>query len=150
MIQVRQEEISFAPVGQEQQEQIPSQGQGLDPTRIVEMSLNASKAIHAFHIEVGVGQYQLHKYLEEVYEDLDEFGDSLGELYQGVTGNLSLGIDLNRTPVDEPTKAEDVIGFLDYFIGVICGLSGIDKGIDNLTSTYAEKLRKHISMLLRF
>jgi hypothetical protein len=113
------------------------------------MSLNTSKAIHAFHIEVGPGQYPLHKYLEEVYEDLDDFGDALGEVYQGVTGNLSLGIDLNRTPVDESQKVEDVIGFLDYFIGVICGLSNLDKGIDNLTSTYAEKLRKHISMLLR-
>lgn len=120
----------------------------MDVVRILELSLNSSKAIHAFHIEVGLGMYTLHNYLKKVYEDLDEFGDSLGEIVQGENGQLELGIDLNRTPVDEPKTKDDVISFLYYFIDVINKIKG-GKAVDNLVSNYSETFTRHISMLLR-
>jgi DNA-binding ferritin-like protein len=72
--------------------------------------MNAAVSLHKIHLKVtGVGSYASHKALNEIYDALPGYADSLAEGYQGATCKLLSYTETSPTVIN---SVEETIMFL--------------------------------------
>ena len=84
--------------------------------------MNARNSFHKLHLKVtGEGSYAAHKALNEFYDELPDFVDTLMEGYQGVTEKILTCKDMAPRTVD---TVADAVDYLREMYGMINKLQG--------------------------
>lgn len=103
--------------------------------------MNAANSFHKLHLKVtGVGSYSAHKALNDLYDALPGFADSIAEGYQGAAETI-----LNYTECSPRVlnTVDEAIAYIREMYDMICALqdimcySEISNELDNVKSTLA-------------
>lgn len=116
-------------------------------TALCEM-MNAAVSFHKLHLKVnGMGSFAAHKALNELYDGLPDFADSIAEGYQGAAETI-----LNYTECAPRVlnTVEDAVNYIRELYEMICALqdimcySEISNELDNVKSLLASTKYKLI------
>ena len=103
--------------------------------------MNAATAFHKLHLKVtGVGSFAAHKALNELYDGLPGFADSIAEGYQGAAETILNYIECQPRVLN---SVEDAISYIRELYDMVCSLqdvmcySEISNELDNVKSLLA-------------
>lgn len=110
-------------------------------TMLICEMMNAATSFHKLHLKItGVGSYAAHKALNDLYDALPGFADSIAEGYQGAAETI-----LNYTECAPRVlnTVDEGIAYIREMYDMICALqdimcySEISNELDNVKSTLA-------------
>ena len=110
-------------------------------TMLICEMMNAANSFHKLHLKVtGVGSYSAHKALNDLYDALPGFADSIAEGYQGAAETI-----LNYTECAPRVlnTVDEGIAYIREMYDMVCALqdimcySEISNELDNVKSTLA-------------
>lgn len=103
--------------------------------------MNAATAFHKLHLKVsGPGSFAAHKALNELYDGLPGFADSIAEGYQGAAETILNYIECQPRVLN---SVEDAISYIRELYDMVCSLqdimcySEISNELDNVKSLLA-------------
>jgi DNA-binding ferritin-like protein len=110
-------------------------------TMVICEMMNAATSFHKLHLKItGVGSFAQHKALNELYDALPGFADSIAEGYQGAAEMI-----LNYTDCAPRilNTVDEAIAYIREMYDMICALqevmcySEVSNELDNVKSTLA-------------
>lgn len=110
-------------------------------TMVICEMMNAGISFHKLHLKVtGIGSYAQHKALNDLYDALPGFADSIAEGYQGAAETILNYTDCAPRVLN---TVDEAIAYIREMYDMICALqeimcySEISNELDNVKSTLA-------------
>jgi DNA-binding ferritin-like protein len=95
--------------------------------------MNARNSFHKLHLKVtGTGSYAAHKALNELYDQIPDFIDTLSEGYQGVTEKLMSFKNLTPRTVEDVSDAVNYLRELYAMINKLQSMMPYSEIVNNL------------------
>jgi DNA-binding ferritin-like protein len=95
--------------------------------------MNARNSFHKLHLGVtGTGSYAAHKALNELYDALPDFADTLIEGYQGITEKLMVFKHINPRTVEDVSDAVSYLRELYAIINKLQAMMPYSEIVNNL------------------
>ena len=95
--------------------------------------MNARNSFHKLHLGVtGTGSYAAHKALNELYDLIPDFVDTLSEGYQGITEKLMVFKHINPRTVEDVSDAVSYLRELYAIINKLQAMMPYSEIVNNL------------------
>jgi DNA-binding ferritin-like protein len=95
--------------------------------------MNARNSFHKLHLGVtGTGSYAAHKALNELYDLIPDFVDTLSEGYQGITEKLMVFKHINPRTIEDVSDAVSYLRELYAIINKLQAMMPYSEIVNNL------------------
>lgn len=95
--------------------------------------MNARNVFHKLHLSItGTGSYAAHKALNELYDLIPDFVDTLSEGYQGITEKLMIFKQINPRTIEDVSDAVNYLRDLYAIINKLQAMMPYSEIVNNL------------------